>query len=349
MRFVPQSADKAKRLAKRLRKYSMGSISEKLPQVSLSMAQKTIAIVLGFRDWFDLTKTAASVDAPDLTDRRVPYGQMSVRRRYQADRFMAMLSVPKETGFALVSLLLPSGDINEERRFFSSRPADILIPRRWIDQSRDNGLRMDSSFWLDVSDTVEQFDLDLSDDVEINLATSIVLERLAFGTHVGHFRASPFTSVNVTALADKATGYFAVIIPANNFYQGYFLVDMSDDLVDRNIALLRSTLSASGTPASKLERAVIAAAEASLCQVSLHPDKTGQPETRIALFGSIIQKLTGANYFIVTGNEEAHGFTTNTEFFKAENHNEARQIVNNHPLAIACKMKASLKIADLFK
>ncbi len=349
MRFIPSSVNHPKRLAKRMRKASLATASRKMPKISLSMAQKAVAACLGFRDWFELNRTIRDPVIPcSLTDRNVSDEERVARRNYQAERLATILEIPDNIAYALVMVLLPSGDVNEERFHVARHPVGRVDPR-WMAAGANLGLRQGQAFWADVADTMEQFGLDGTDLADVQLATGAVLERITFGMGPGYFRIGALTDGEIKSPGEDRRGYFGVFLEDRNFYQGYYLADTEEEDVAKQIGIMTDTLAESGVSEKEMPAALKGLAEASLCEIAGRPEKAANDERKMVIFSAVLSSIIDARFFMVFGEERSGGFETFSEVLAVDAIDAARDAINGHPVAVRCKAAIMGKLKTGFR
>lgn len=345
MRIHLRDIGQAKKLAKRLKTISEQADSRSVSKLSLSRCQQIVAYVLGYRDWHELAEETAKTHEPSPDDRDISHDDMIARRRYQGARLVE-LGFNRHTAAALVDSLLPSGNPEREREAIAARPERKIESTSDLPPETVQRYLAEPAYNAALGDVLT--DRGLSEDMDgIFDAHLILAERMRLGFDPRRLRRQDTASQGKRERHDtqvSAKGYLGVIVPERNFYQGFHIIDMGEevrrDIRSRQVDALRHYGEAVN------HESLSGMLQAVICELALnYPERTRQ----LAIFCDLLAEHENCNYVLVIARHLGHGgYGTDLErLHQVHSLAEARKAMEAHPETRAIQDRVGSAIKGL--
>ena len=340
MRIVLPNMNRAKATSKWLKALSEKQVPG-VRRLTLSKAQEATASMLGYSGWHELEQITGALPA-STHDHEIPLAHLRERRAYQAER-LAAFGYTQAAAVAFVDILLPSGRFDEEMaqarvlydQLFKGdalvgKPEDA-VEGAWYRERYG----FDEDFARRVARTRRQIGEPL-------------FEAIARANRAESWKGST-----------TATGYMAVVIEKDLFWQGYFLPTLPADLAataESMGAELRKHIEQDTAGPEGMMRFFAALANGmggaggvpyqytgALSAGAVDHARRGDV-TGVAVYGHLLRKETGHDFFVVhLRGESAGGLSTSIDPLPATTVDEAKAAIDALPEVQAIKANLSKK------
>jgi hypothetical protein len=139
-----------------------------------------------------------------------------------------------------------------------------------------------------------------------------------------------------------AIGYFGIIVPEYDFWQGYYLIDDVAEQAKHWMDEIRAVIGGFYTPASITMSPVPDISEddqpwIGITCAAMTEFALASEHSKVGLVSYALHTLTGYKHFLITATPEKSGIMTKIESLPVNSAEGVRLAINRHPLVLRAK------------